>query len=85
MANDIASKIPAIDFNSPKAAPAVLSIGAFLWRALAWWENVDFILSVREERVAVTLQLLLDWGWLVLIVVGIVWFLGAHKPPPGPI
>ena len=81
MADEAAGKLPNINFNSPKAAPAVLSIGALLWRILAWWENVDFILSVREERVAMSLQLILDYGWIVLILVGIVWFLGAYRTP----
>jgi hypothetical protein len=57
-----ATGMPRINSDSPKAAPAVLSIGALLWRVLAWWENVDFILSVREDRVAMTLQLVLDYG-----------------------
>jgi hypothetical protein len=81
MADNTASKIPTINFDSPKAAPVVLSIGALLWRILAWWENIDFILSVREERVAVALQLILDWGWLFLIIAGVVWFLGANRAP----
>lgn len=72
---------PIINFNSPKAPPTLLTIGALLWRVIAWWEDVDFILSIREEKIAMTLQLLLDWGWLVLVVVGIVWALGAHKTP----
>src|SRR5271157_1580097 len=75
---------PKIDFDSPKAAPTVLAIGAALWRAVAWWGDVDFILSIREEKIAMTLQLLLDWGWLILVVVGILWMLGVHKFPKDP-
>ncbi len=72
---------PVIDFNSPKAPPLILAVGSLLWRALAWWQGVDFILSIREEKVAMTLQLLLDWGWLVLAIIGVIWFLGAYKIP----
>jgi hypothetical protein len=72
---------PILNFSSPKAPPTILTIGALAWRLLAWWEGVDFILSIREEKIAMTLQLLLDWGWLALIVVGVVWFLGANKRP----
>lgn len=75
------SSEPKIDFNNPKAAPTILAIGALLWRGIAWWEDVDFVLSIREEKIAMTLELLLDWGWLVLAVVGIVWALSAHKSP----
>lgn len=72
---------PIINFNSPKAPPTILTIGALLWRFIAYWEDVDFILSIREEKIAMTLQLLLDWGWLILALVGIFWILGAHKAP----
>jgi hypothetical protein len=70
---------PIISFDNPKAPPTILAIGAVLLRAIAWWEDVDFILSIREEKVAMTLQLFLDWGWLVLMIVGVIWALGAHK------
>jgi hypothetical protein len=77
----ITSSGPILNFNSPKAPPTILTLGALLWRGIAWWADVDFILSIREEKIAVTLQLLLDWGWLVLVIVGIVWALGANKTP----
>jgi hypothetical protein len=78
---DSGSNRPIIDFNSPKAAPTILTLGAVALRILAYWEDVDFILSVREEKIAMTLQLLFEWGWLALAIVGIVWALGAHKSP----
>jgi hypothetical protein len=70
-----------LNFNSPKAAPAVLTIGTALWRLLAFLQNIDFVLSVKEEKIAMSLQLLLDYGWIVLIIAGIVWFLGANTIP----
>lgn len=72
---------PRIDLNSPKAAPTILTIGTAILRGIAWWQDIDFILSVREEKIAMALQLLLDWGWLILVIVGIVWILGAHEVP----
>ena len=70
---------PVLDFDNPKAAGILLLLGAPLLRALAWWENIDFILSIREEKIAMTLQLFLDWGWLILMVTAIVWVLGVRK------
>ncbi|HET7107589.1 MAG TPA: hypothetical protein VFI38_12330 [Candidatus Acidoferrum sp.] len=75
------SSSPKLDFNSPKAAPTILTLGAMLWRGIAWWEDIDFVLSIREEKIAMTLELLLDWGWLILAIVGLVWALSAHKSP----
>ena len=70
-----------INFDSPKAAPTVLTIGAALWKATAELANVDFILSVREERLAMMFQFVLDYGWLILIFVGVIWALQAHRSP----
>jgi len=51
---------------------------------VAWLSNVDFILSVREEKFGVIFQFLLTYGWWMLIIVGLVWALQAHKAPPDP-
>ena len=72
---------PRIDFNNPKAAATILLLGAPILRAIAWWEDIDFILSIREEKIAMTLQLFLDWGWLILLVVSVVWILSVRKSP----
>lgn len=75
------STVPNLDFNSPKAAPVILAAGASVWRFISYLSNIDFILSVREERIAVVLELLLDYGWMLLIIAAVVWFLGANKAP----
>jgi hypothetical protein len=79
--NSIDTNRPIINFDSPKAPPTILTLGVLLWRAIAWWADIDFILSIREEKIAMTLQLLLDYGWLVLAIAGVIWALGAHKAP----
>lgn len=86
MSEDLAQKsnLPLLNFNSPKAPPTILVLGSLVLRGIAWWEDIDFILSIREEKIAMTLQLFLDWGWLILAVVGIVLWLGAHRAPPDP-
>jgi hypothetical protein len=73
--------IQKINFDSPKAAPAVLTVGAAIWKGIAELANVDFILSVREERLAMMFQFILDYGWLLLVVVGLIWILQAHRSP----
>ena len=52
-----------------------------MWKVIAQLANVDFILSVREERLAMMFQFLLDYGWGILILAGLVWFLQAHRNP----
>src|SRR6266478_1617589 len=73
--------IQKINLDNPKAAPTILAIGAAVWKLIAVIANVDFVLSVREERLAMMFQFLLDYGWIILIVVGIVWALQAHRNP----
>src|SRR6267378_6475949 len=75
---------PLLDFNNPKASGILLLLGAPLLRLLALLEGIDFILSIREEKIAMALQLFLDWGWLILTVVAIVWILSVRKSPVDP-
>ncbi len=72
---------PRLDFNNPKAAGILLLLGAPLLRLLALLEGIDFILSIREEKIAMALQLFLDWDWLILMVAAIVWILSVPKSP----
>jgi hypothetical protein len=65
--------------NSPKGAGIVLAIGSILWRLVAAWSNVDFILSIREERIAVILEAVLDWGWVVILIAAVIWAIAAPK------
>jgi hypothetical protein len=43
--------------KSPKTPPILLTLGSIIWKIIAAWSNVDFILSVREERIAMILEL----------------------------
>ena len=71
---------PAIMLERPIAPPILLSVGSALWKGIAYWGNIDFILSMRQERLAMIFQSFLDYGWAVLLVVGIVWGLQARRP-----
>lgn len=59
-------------FN-PKKPPTILSIGALLWKAVAAWSSVDFILSIRNETFFIMFTMFLNYGWLVVVIGGIVW------------
>jgi hypothetical protein len=67
--------------DNPKAPPIIFAVGSALWKLVAAWSNVDFILSVREEKFGLMFQFLLDYGWGILIGVGILWVLQVHKAP----
>jgi hypothetical protein len=77
----VSTWIKNFDFDSPKAPPTVLGVGSILWKATAELANVDFILSVREERLAMMFQFLLDYGWMLLVFACLVWLLQAHRRP----
>lgn len=74
---ETASKMEYLE--TPKAPGIVLSVGSLLWKGIAAWGNVDFILSMREERLASMFQALLSWGWIVVLVVGLIWLWLAPK------
>lgn len=62
-------------FNSRRLPPAVLAIGDIAWKVLSTWSNIDFFMSLREEKFRLVLRLFLDWGWLALLAVAAIWFL----------
>jgi hypothetical protein len=59
---------------SAQAAPATILIGTLLIRGLEWAEHVDFLLSVRDEKFATLLQIYRDYGWWVIAVAALFWF-----------
>jgi hypothetical protein len=63
--------------------PIVLSFGSLFWRIVAAWSNIEFLMSIREEKFRLMLQGFLDWGWIVLIVIGIAWFFLAPRTRRG--
>src|ERR1700687_503986 len=61
-------------FENPKTPAAILVIGDAIWRIIAWIGNFDFILSMREERLAMIFESLLKWGWLIILGYALVRF-----------
>jgi len=68
--------------HNPKAPPIVLGVWQLIWRGMAAMSNIDFIVSVREERVAMILEWLLDWGWILIAVVAAIWAFFAPRKSP---
>ena len=73
---------------SKEAAPVIWGAGSVLWKLIAIWANIDFILSIREGKFATLFQAFLNYGWIVVAVVSAVWFFvnkrtqleGEHRP-----
>ena len=56
-------------------APAVLGLGSVAWKGLAAWEHVDFVLSIKEERIAMAFDLFETTGWWLLLAASLAWIL----------
>ncbi len=63
--------------NPRKQAPALLVLGSLIWKALAWIQSIDFILSIKEGKLAMMLDFLLGHGWWIIATFGVIWFLVA--------
>jgi hypothetical protein len=63
-------------FSTPdEKASAILAGGSILWKYFSYWEHIDFLLSIREEKFSVMFDFMQNAGWAVLLVIGIVWYL----------
>lgn len=54
-------------------APAIVLVGGICLKILEYAEHLDFLLSVRDEKLANLLQLYRDFGWWVVALVAAVW------------
>jgi hypothetical protein len=81
------SPIPARTPDSQLLASAVLGLGSGVWKAISAWSNVDFLLSIREERFAVMFEFFQNTGWIILLIIGVIWGvirLSSKKKKPLP-
>jgi hypothetical protein len=58
-----------------EVAPLTVLIGDLLIRGLEYLEHVDFLLSVRDEKLATLLQVFRDYGWWVVAIGAAIWLL----------
>lgn len=65
--------------KSKEVAPVIWGIGSILWKVFAVWSNIDFILSIREGKLAAVFEMFLNWGWIVVLVLSSVWFAMSRR------
>jgi uncharacterized membrane protein YhdT len=59
-------------------ASAILAAGAAAWKYLSYWEHIDFLLSIREEKFSVMFDFMQNAGWAILLVIGIAWYVISY-------
>ncbi len=57
--------------ENPKTPAAILGVGTAIWKIVSFFGNFDFVLSMREERLALIFESLLKWGWILLLLYAI--------------
>lgn len=62
-----------------EVAPATVLLGNLVIRGLEWAEHVDFLLSVRDEKLATMLQFYRDFGWWVIGLGALLWLGYEYK------
>jgi hypothetical protein len=64
--------------DSQLLASAILGFGSILWKVVSAVSNVDFLLSIKEERFAVLFNFFENTGWWLLAIVGAIWAIGRY-------
>jgi hypothetical protein len=54
-------------------ASALLAVGSLLWKGISVASNIDFLLTINEERFKIFLDFLEGPGWILLTIAGIAW------------
>jgi len=62
-----------------EVAPATVLFGDLLIRGLEWVEHVDFLLSVRDEKLATLLQVYRDFGWWIIGLGALFWLVYEYR------
>src|SRR5882672_5672561 len=60
-------------------APITVLLGDVVIRSLEWAEHVDFLLSVRDEKLATVLQIYRDFGWWIIGLGALLWFAYEYR------
>ncbi len=66
------------DITGPGLAPAVLTLGSLVWRLTSVASNIDFLISLREEKITLIFNFVMAYGWWLFAVIGIVWFIAVR-------
>jgi hypothetical protein len=54
-------------------APSILAAGSAIWKFISSVSNVDFLLSINEQKFAVLFDFLENTGWILLVLIGAGW------------
>jgi hypothetical protein len=94
MPNEKLAKGTALASDPHLQAPAILTIGLLLWRLLSAISNIDFLLSINEEKFALIFAFMQNTGWWLFSIIGLCWFwiewsrrkseADVSSKPPGP-
>jgi hypothetical protein len=60
-------------------APTIVLIGDLCLKGLEYAEHLDFLLSVRDEKLATILQVYRDFGWWVIGLGSIIWVIYEYR------
>src|SRR6266851_4686926 len=60
-------------------APVIVLLGNLVLRGLEWAEHVDFLLSVRDEKLATVLQIYRDFGWWIVVIAAGGWLFYEYR------
>jgi hypothetical protein len=69
------------DISGPGLAPAILTLGSVFWRIVSWWKDVTFLMSMHDESLTTLFNFLQSYGWWILALVGLVWFVQVRGKP----
>lgn len=67
--------------DSDLLAATVFTIGSVLWKALAAWSNIDFLLSIKEETFSTMFEFFENTGWWIAVIIGIAILIFQWKKP----
>ena len=62
-----------------EVAPLTLLVGDIAVRLLSYAEHLDFLLSVRDQKLATMLQFFRDSGWLIIAVASGIWLAYEYR------
>jgi hypothetical protein len=70
---------PGAGLRNPIVPPLLLAAGSLLWRVIDWAEKIQFLMNVKNEDFTQVFQSFVSFGWIILIVVAVVWGHEARK------
>ena len=65
--------------SHPSYGPQALFWGSIAWKWIGEASNVDFLMSIQPHGLRESFQLLLDYGVVLIAVVGILWWVAIYR------